>query len=305
LPKNAVKMGCASGFKLQRGFTSPVIEPVQCTLIFFGGDSLIQDIFAPARGNKEKDMVGDSDQGYGQVLDPWDFVKIGLGDGRVDVKFYARIFCQTNASKRTFKGAVHTPEPVMAFRGGAVPADAYSSNPGMCHLLGDIFRDQRTVGRHHHAESCVGAGFCDIKNVGSQQRLAAAGNDDGFSDLCDLVQQAKTFMSVEFSTERTSCRRCAAVDAGKVAVARGFPCHQMQGLALAITSGMRFMRCRIVLFTHHVFTAMRIKIVSSFEINRFHWSLLSAKTQQERASGVIKFLAGSCLSGLGLVLKEP
>jgi hypothetical protein len=28
-------------------------------------------------------------------------------------------------------------------------------------------------------------------------------------------------------------------------------------------------------------------------------------TQQERASGMIKFLAGSCLSGLGIVLKEP
>jgi hypothetical protein len=26
---------------------------------------------------------------------------------------------------------------------------------------------------------------------------------------------------------------------------------------------------------------------------------------QERASGIIKFLAGSCLSGLGIVLKEP
>jgi hypothetical protein len=27
--------------------------------------------------------------------------------------------------------------------------------------------------------------------------------------------------------------------------------------------------------------------------------------QQERTSGMIKFLAGSCLSGLGIVLKEP
>jgi hypothetical protein len=28
-------------------------------------------------------------------------------------------------------------------------------------------------------------------------------------------------------------------------------------------------------------------------------------TNCERASGMIKFLAGSCLSGLGIVLKEP
>ena len=45
--------------------------------------------------------------------------------------------------------------------------------------------------------------------------------------------------------------------------------------------------------------------VLSFKTNRLHWSSLSVSIQQERASGMIKFLTGSCLSGLEIVLKEP
>jgi hypothetical protein len=59
------------------------------------------------------------------------------------------------------------------------------------------------------------------------------------------------------------------------------------------------------------------RFVETFETNRYHWSSLSASDfalrdttgqdspNKKGASGIIKFLAGSCLSGLGIVLKEP
>ncbi len=158
------------------------------------------------------------------------------------MKFDPGIFNPPYSAKCTFKGAFHSPEPVMAFPGRAIQADTYPFNTGICHLPGGFFSDEGAVWRHNHSKSFFGTVFCDIKDIRSQERLPAGEYYNGFPHLCDLIQKVKRRPGIKFAAEWAVFGGCAAVHTGKVAVARGFPGNQAQCGSFVFALGMSVFR---------------------------------------------------------------
>ena len=229
LAQNPVVMRRAGGLELKRGFIPLIVEPVQGIFVLLGGDGLIQNVLAPARGNQKEDMVRRGPEIHGELLNLRNLIQIGLGDRGVDLKLDARIPGGPNAADRALKGAVHAPEPVVHLFGSAVQADADAPDAGFGHFFGRNRIDQGAVGRHDHAKPFLCAVGGQFENIGPEQGLSAGENHDGLPDLGDLVQQPQGGFGIQFSLVGALGGRGPAVHAGKVAVSRGFPGHQPKG----------------------------------------------------------------------------
>ncbi len=172
--------------------------------------------------------MGNRTQFHGKLLNFWNLVKICFRDRGVDLKLDAGLFCKSDAVQCAFISAVNSPEAVVAFFCRTVQTDADSSDAGIRHLSGRGFRDQGSVGGHHHAESLVCSVACNFKYVGPKQGLSACQDDDGSPGFGNLIQQTERRGGIQFSGIWSHCCGCTAVDTGKVAVAGDFISNQAE-----------------------------------------------------------------------------
>jgi hypothetical protein len=220
----------AGRLELERGLVALLVKPVQGALVRIGVDSLVDDVLAAAGGDQQKDVVGHGAQLDRQLLNLGDLGQVELGHGGVDLEGNAGAFDALDTAQGPGEGPRHLAELVVGLGAGAVQTDAQTLDADGGEFLCNLVGDEGAVGRHHHAQSQPVAVGRDVEDIRSQQRLAAGEDHDRLGHLGDLIEQAVGLRCVELAGVRAPGGRGPAVDAGQVAVARGLPGHQAQGI---------------------------------------------------------------------------
>jgi hypothetical protein len=155
LPENAIIVGSTGGLQLEGDMIPLLIKPVERFFIIESRYFLIHKFLSPSGGNQEEDVVGDCSEVDRQLEDLGDQVKVGLGDGGIDLEFKSSSLCHLDPPEGSLKGAFDLSKSIMCFWIGAVEADADSLNPGSLHGLNRLFCDQGAVRGHHHPKSLI------------------------------------------------------------------------------------------------------------------------------------------------------
>ncbi len=215
-----------SGLEMKGNLISHVIEPVQQFFIFQGVNLLVDHIFRTPRGNQQEDMMCHGAKIDRQIQDFRDLVDIMSRHSSINLKLYAHLIQPFNTLKGSIKGPWHFPKLIMFLGACPIKGNAHPLNPRRLHSLSDLWRNQRPVGGHHHAQAQQRSVFGQLKDILSQQGLTARKDDDGLTHLCNLLQYLKTLFRVQFSSIRPSFSGSPTVDAIQVAASGHFPGHK-------------------------------------------------------------------------------
>ena len=204
-------------------------EPAQGLLVLPGGKQLIFNLFAPAGGDQDKDMVGRGLQLLGQFINGRQFGAVGGDDGGVDLERQARVPQDLNALQGGFKSTGYLSQSIVAACCGPINGDAQALDAGILELPGDSRRQQGAVHRHDHAMAQTGAISGQFEDIVPEQGFAAGQDDHHLTQIGDVFQQGFAFSGSQFAFIWPHTGRGPAVGAVQVAAAGGLPGQEAEG----------------------------------------------------------------------------
>ena len=99
---------------------------------------MVFNLFAPAGGDQDKDVVGGGIQFLGQFVDGRQFGAVGGDDGGVDLEGQARVPQDLDAVQGSFESSGDLAQAVVAGRGGPVNGDAQALDAGVLEPPGNF-----------------------------------------------------------------------------------------------------------------------------------------------------------------------
>ncbi len=169
-------------------------------------------------------------------------------DRGVDLHRNADLLQVAHAINCRVEGAGNSAEGVVRGCVGTVDRNRYSLDAGVLDFLGNVFGDQRAVGRQRRADAATGGVLSQLKNVVTVQRLAAAQHQDRVGELGDLRNDVQRFAGGQVGRRHQLSRSGAAVDAAQIAALGDLPEDQPRFVFFLarrmILRGMRAARYR-------------------------------------------------------------
>src|SRR5580698_638722 len=147
-------------------------------------------------------------------------------NGRVDLYRNPDLLQVAHAVDSGVERAWNSAETVVRGGVGSIKRNRYASDAGVLDFLGNVFGDQRAVGRQRRTDAAAGGVLGELKNVVTIKWLAAAQHQDRIGEFGNLRNDVQRFAGGQVGRGHQLGRGGAAVDTAQVAALGDLPENQ-------------------------------------------------------------------------------